>query len=232
MKDYECEKCHDTGYLTVIRDGMEFAERCECYEKLVTKRYIKLSGISEQFLKKGFKEFDDRGMVPLIAAKKQAQRYYQKFLENRNSRQNSIIFCGQAGSGKTHLGLAVCNNLMNVCHVSIAYMAYRNAITEVKQCVTDKENYYRSINRYCNASVLYIDDLLKGKVTEADLNILYEIINYRYMKNIPMIISTEKMPDELLEFDEAIGSRILEMCRGNIITLVGKELNYRLIGIH
>ena len=48
------------------------------------------------------------------------------------------------------------------------------------------------------------------------------------MNNKPMVISTEKLPDELLNFDEAVGSRILEMCRGNIILFDGKELNYRL----
>ena len=76
--------------------------------------------------------------------------------------------------------------------------------------------------------MLYIYDLLKGKPTEADLNILYELINYRYMHNKPMIISTEKLPDELIDFDEAVGSRIIEMCRGNMVVLQGKELNYRL----
>lgn len=73
-----------------------------------------------------------------------------------------------------------------------------------------------------------VDDLLKGRITESDVNILYEIVNYRYMNNLPFIISTEKSIGELLSFDEAIGSRIIEMCRGNIVQLQGKELNYRL----
>ena len=66
---------------------------------------------------------------------------------------------------------------------------------------------------------------LKGRTTDADTNILYEIVNYRYMHNKPMIISTEKSPATLVDFDEAVGSRILEMCRGNIVQLQGKELN-------
>lgn len=73
-----------------------------------------------------------------------------------------------------------------------------------------------------------MDDLLKGRPTEADINILYELVNYRYMHNKPMVISTEIFPDDLIGFDEAVGSRIIEMCRGNIIILKGKELNYRL----
>lgn len=228
MSGYECKKCMDTGYMLVKQDGYDISVKCECYEKLMYKRRLRRSGISEEMQKKGFKDFDCHGIDVLEQAKTVAIGYYRGFLNNENSRHNSITFCGQVGAGKTHLGMAVCNNLLNVCHVEVVYMAYRNAITEIKQAVTDKENYYAATEPYRRARVLYIDDLLKGKATEADMNILYELINYRYMHNKPMIISTEKLPDELIDFDEAVGSRIIEMCRGNIIVLQGKELNYRL----
>ena len=78
------------------------------------------------------------------------------------------------------------------------------------------------------SQLLYIDDLLKGRTTDTDLNILYEIINYRYMNYGPMVISTEKTPEQLIDFDEAIGGRILEMCRPYIIRLEGRELNHRM----
>lgn len=107
-------------------------------------------------------------------------------------------------------------------------MAYRNAVTRIKQNIMDEEVYNRELNQYTSAQVLYIDDLLKGRLTETDINIMYEIVNYRYMNNMPVIISTEKSTDDLLAFDEAIGSRLIEMCRGNIIQLQGRELNYRL----
>ncbi len=137
------------------------------------------------------------------------------------------MFSGQVGSGKTHLGTAISSSLMNK-GIAVVYMAYRDAVTKIKQHVTNEEQYSREINMYSKARVLYIDDLLKGRLTETDVNIMYEIINYRYMNNLPVIISTEKFIEELLEFDEAVGSRMIEMCRGNIINLRGKELNYRL----
>ena len=223
-----CEKCKDSGFVLVMKDGYEVAMRCDCYEKSMSLLRLKKSGISEEFQKKGFKEFDCKGIASLQDAKEIAIQYYQNFLENETSRQNSIVFCGQPGSGKTHLGMAICNNLLNVCHVGVTYMAYRNAITRIKQMIMDKENYYTELNTYCNARLLYIDDLFKGKPTEADLNIIYELVNFRYMNNKPMIISTEKLQEELVDIDEAIGSRILEMCRGNIVKMQGKELNYRL----
>ena len=46
--------------------------------------------------------------------------------------------------------------------------------------------------------------------------------------NLPVIISTERTLDAIVNFDEAIGSRLIEMCRGNIIVFAGEKLNYRL----
>ena len=76
-------------------------------------------------------------------------------------------------------------------------------------------------------SVLFIDDLFKGRSTDSDKNIMYELINHRYLKRLPMIVSTEKYPKDLLAVDEALGSRIIEMSKGYVVEF--KESgNYRL----
>ena len=91
----------------------------------------------------------------------------------------------------------------------------------------DDVYYDRERKRYATARVLYIDDLFKGKITESDINIMYEIINYRYINRLPVIVSTELFLNDLIECDEAIGSRIMELCKGNLISFREKELNYR-----
>lgn len=109
-------------------------------------------------------------------------------------------------------------------------MPYRLTITKLKQSITDKINFQREMNKYQNAQVLFFDDLFKGKYTESDINIIYEIVDYRYLKNLPMIITTEKTIDDLIDIDEAIASRIYEMSKGFTTTIEGKELNYRIYG--
>lgn len=227
MKKYECEICQDTGSIMVVENGIEIARQCKCYKLRQARELLKKSGISQEFQKKSFDNFDTKNVPQLVNAKNQAVKYAETFDEREHDRQNSIIFSGQVGSGKTHLGTAVSSYLMKR-GIAVVYMAYRNAVTKIKQHVTDEEQYSREVSLYSKARVLYIDDLLKGRLTETDVNIMYEIINYRYMNNLPVIISTEKSLEELLEFDEAVGSRMIEMCRGNIVTLQGKELNYRL----
>ncbi len=86
------------------------------------------------------------------------------------------------------------------------------------------------MSRYKSCKVLLIDDLFKGSITSSDLNVIFEIVNHRYFNNLPMIISSEKRRDELIKIDEAIGSRILEMCGDYSVELKGSKLNYRIYG--
>lgn len=229
-KEYKCPDCEDTGFCSRIdENGCEVYSRCKCYEIKRAREKMQRSGISEEFQKKTFANFNTKGNSQLANAKTKAMRYVQDFEKTEHERYNSIMFSGQVGAGKTHLGTAICGALMNKSNgVTVIYMPYRNAMTKIKQNIIDEEAYNKELSQYISARVLYIDDFLKGRLTEADINIMYEIVNYRYMNNLPIIISTEKAPNELLLFDEAIGSRLIEMCRGNIIQLQGKELNYRL----
>ena len=88
--------------------------------------------------------------------------------------------------------------------------------------------------------VLYIDDLFKtGRdasgscyPTAADVNLAFDIINYRYTKRLTTIISTERSPAELVDIDEAIGGRIVEMAQGHTYCIEKKNgRNYRLRGV-
>jgi DNA replication protein DnaC len=103
-------------------------------------------------------------------------------------------------------------------------------MTELKQKIMDEEFYKKQLNKYQNAKVLLIDDLLKGKTTDADKNIMFEIINYRYINHLPIIVSSEYGINSLLNFDEAIGSRIYEMCKDYLVEITNdSKNNYRLV---
>ncbi|MCH1960051.1 hypothetical protein [Romboutsia hominis] len=86
------------------------------------------------------------------------------------------------------------------------------------------------MNRYKNARVLLIDDLFKGRISDSDVNIIFEIVNHRYFNNLPIIVSSEKSVDELIGIDEAIGSRLIEMSKNYLVKIIGKKLNFRIYG--
>ena len=226
--------CRDKEW--ILDADSNSARPCKCREAKQYRRILQASGISEAFLKKTFKNFIPKHQST-AAAKQMAIDYVKEFDKISNTEENSIAFLGQVGSGKTHLSIAIANELMKR-GIGVRYMQYREDIMKIKQSAVDEIAYTREINKYKNATVLLIDDLYKGAVyknrmgyeavNEADLRAMFEIINYRYLKKAPMIISSEYTVDQLLDFDEAIGSRIIERCKGHIIELHGMELNYRL----
>ena len=55
-------------------------------------------------------------------------------------------------------------------------------------------------------------------------------MNFRYFNNLPMIVSCEKCVEALLDIDEAIGSRLIEMSKDYLVVMKGKKLNYRVYG--
>lgn len=75
-----------------------------------------------------------------------------------------------------------------------------------------------------------VDDLFKGSVNKSDVNIVFEIVNFRYFNNLFMIVSFEKGVDELLDIDEAIGSRLIEMSKHCLVEIKGRKLNFRVYG--
>lgn len=194
-------------------------------EKL--KNEWKSSGINADMCKHKFSNFEVWNEVSKTA-KDTAIAYYNDFDEIRGKRRNSILFCGQVGSGKTHLSVALAINLLQQ-KIKVVYMPYRDVITKIKQNMLDTEYYYKVISNYQKCEVLLIDDLFKGKINESDINIIFEIINYRYFNFLPIIVSSEFTIDRLLAFDEGVGSRIYEMCKDYIIE-IEKDMhsNYRL----
>ena len=224
---YQCEKCKDTETILYLKNGIEYGRDCECKEVKMSIRIMANSGICEEDLKKTFNDFETFNEKKLIEAKQSAAKYIKQFHEIKTARNNSFLLCGLSGRGKTTLGIIIANNLLNNL-IGVRYMSYRDEITRLKQVVTDEINYNDRINKLKTAKVLFIDDLFKGKLTESDINIMYEIINYRYLERLPMIISTEMIPSQLLDLDEAVGGRILEMCKGNAVIFDNDTQNYRL----
>ena len=222
----ECPFCNGTGWLeTKERTYKE----CKCAEISKVKELWQRSGISFDDIDKSFKSFDAWNK-DIKVMKDIATTYYMRFEKIKGERQNSILLCGNPGCGKTHLIIALANSFMHKKEIEVIYMPYRDVITKIKQNMLDKEYYQKTLEKYKNCKILMIDDLFKGKVNETDTNIMFEIINHRYLKRLPMMISTEYTIDKLLDFDEAVGSRIFEMSRDFISEVTGLENNYRMRG--
>ncbi|MFR6017624.1 MAG: hypothetical protein ACLUG9_08765 [Paraclostridium sordellii] len=70
-------------------------------------------------------------------------------------------------------------------------MTYRNVMTYIKQNIIAKEIYEKIVGKYKNVRVLLIEDLFKVSISKSYVNIMFDIVNFRYFNNLPISISCE-----------------------------------------
>ena len=226
--EYKCPICKDKKLLYVMKDGYEIARKCDCVLRQEAIERIERSGIIEEDRNKTLDDYMTYGKKPLEYAKQTVKIYMESFNEIKNTRNNSLLLMGKSGSGKTMLGIIAAMHIVNEHSTSLLYVSYRTMVTKLKQNIMDEYTYNLELGKIISSPLIFIDDLFKGKITESDINIMYEIINTRYLERKPIIISTECGLDELLEIDEAIGSRIIEMSKNHIVMFDDSTTNHRM----
>ena len=223
QENYKCNKCNDRTFILIDNEAVP----CECRQVRQAEEILKKSGISEEFRNKRFNNFNYTIENQVYEAYKEAYMYAKNFKSLEKEIDNSIMFMGQVGAGKSHLSLAIANELMD-SGVGVLYMGYREVVTGIKQNIMDEVYYNKIMNRYKNAKVLLIDDLFKGSISKSDINIMFELINHRYFNKLPVIVSTELSIENLVNIDEALGSRLIEMSKDFLVGIRNKKLNYRI----
>jgi len=232
LTGYDCQKCKNRGNIAVEKqDGNISTRECDCMRIRRCVWEMEKSGLKNIIREKTFDAYI--AVEPWQEAIKAGASEYAK------NPAGWLLMCGQSGSGKTHLCTAVCRSRL-LAGDEVRYMTWREKISEIKALSLDNDRRAEILRCFKTAQILYIDDLYKtGKAadgssnpTGADVGIAFEIINDRYINHLPTIISTEKTPMELVEIDEATGSRIVEMAGEKIYAIAkNPKRNYRLRGV-
>lgn len=249
--NYKCQKCKDVGGLIIdkvdeepgITQGKTYQVwvDCDCTKQQIAQKLLKASEITPEFRAMTFGNFRLDDVPPIVHDMQHlAVEYYKNFDQLEKTEHNSIAFLGQPGVGKTHLLTALSNNMMSNKLKSVLYFPYVEGFNDLRD---DFEKLEAKIIRMKQVDILFVDDLFKpvskpGKdgtrirvpqASEWELKQLYAVINYRQMNHKPIFISSELSFDEIINLDEALGTRIYKMCKKHFIQ-VDKDLglNYRL----
>lgn len=216
-----CTKCNNTGWIIYTdKNGYETAKQCDCVKQRQSLARLERSGLSGLLDKYTF----DRYIAKYDFQKDlltKAKNYIQE-------KDKWFVVLGQSGSGKSMICTAICGELLKQGH-EVRFISWLTESVKLKQNVNNAEVYEPLMEDYKNCEVLYIDDFFKNEtLSSADLKIANEIINYRCVANKRTIISSERLVGNLMEVDEAIIGRIVEMAEEYVTEIVGKEKNYRL----
>ena len=220
----DCLICKNRGYMTEVKGGYLVSVECVCMAKRRSIRRIERSGMKELLERNTLDNFQTK-------TKWQSEMKQRAVAFLTDGAKGWFAALGSVGAGKTHLCTAICRELLNTGR-EVRYMLWRDESMKIKAAANNPDEYERLIYPLKTVSVLYVDDLFKtqrgAEIRQADVNLVFELLNYRYCnKHLTTIISSEKTMDEIMNIDEAIGSRIFERCKSSCIELEGDK-NWRL----
>ena len=185
---------------------------CKCQRARKTIRRLNKSGLKNIIKDYTFKSYE-------------AEEPWQKVIKDtamrfvKDEEHTWFFIGGMTGCGKTHICTAIAGYYLKH-DKAVKYMLWRDEVVKLKANVNNHAEYSEMIDSLKTAEVLYIDDLFKtGKdadgnaqrPTGADVNIAFEILNYRYNNpKLITIISSECKVTDMLDIDEAVAGRIAE----------------------
>ena len=145
------------------------------------------------------------------------------------SEGRSLILCGPTGTGKTHLGIAIAYRAIQNGYEAL-FTSAAEMIETLSVAVRHGE-LARTLALYTHPSVLVIDEVGYLTVGGDAANLMFQVVNERYLHRRPMLFTTNKPlaawglvlhdPD----LAEAILDRVLE--RGRLVELRGASYRTR-----
>jgi len=202
---------------------------CRCQADRRRERLFNNSRITPAFRSKTFANFNSHQRPAVIQKLLHSARHYAANFELL-AEHNWLVLLGEAGCGKTHLSLAVANQLLDK-GIAVLYFPHVQGMNELKDTLRDGAvSLEERLREMRQVRLLVWDDLFKARAepTPWTVELVFDVLNYRYLNLLPTIISSELKHRHLLSLDAAIGSRIIERGRGHMVEVSGIECNYRI----
>ena len=142
---------------------------------------------------------------------KLCRRYAMKF-DQMVEKDQGLIFWGSVGIGKSFAAACIANYLLDR-KVPVVMTSFVKLL-EVFQSGRDEET--SILNRLGYAKLVIFDDLGAERGTDYALEKVYNIVDSRYRKNLPMILTTnltvEEMKGEVDMRYKRVYDRVFETC--------------------
>ena len=135
LTSHDCPKCLNRGTIAIPRDdGSFYTKDCDCMKIRRCVWEMERSGLKNIIREKTFETYNAEESWQK-AIKAGAAAYADKL-------EGWLLFCGQSGSGKTHLCTAVCRHRL-LAGDEVRYMPWRDKIAELKGNIARTANRHR-----------------------------------------------------------------------------------------
>lgn len=192
-----------------IEEKMKKADAAEKSMERIRK-LRKMSLIDEKFADSNFENF--RTNRHNARNLKLCRRYAEKFDEMIEKNQGLIMW-GNVGTGKSYAAACIANYLLDR-RVPVIMTSFVKLLEVIQKSGGDQES--EILARLNHAKLVIFDDLGAERGTDYALEKVYNIVDSRYRKKLPMILTTNLSLDDMQgETDirySRIYDRIFEIC--------------------
>ena len=228
---YDCPDCKDTGFIG--------SSKCHCFTRKVIQQLYADSNLKNTITEENFNTFDYSfysddpskgigGVSPLENIRKAVDKA-TKFVDNFDSKSESLLLYGSTGVGKTFLCNCIAKALMDSYHTVVYQTEYEffDTLEAHKFNSRDEEDF--SDEKFAcmeDCDLLIIDDLGAELKNSFIVSELFRILNERILRKKSTIISTNLQLSELKnEYDERIFSRIVD--NYTLIRIFGEDIRFK-----
>ena len=218
-----CPDCQDTGNV----DG----KRCHCLTTLMRNEACKALPAPNHLDEYSFDTFD-LSYYPTqgdgsVSPRQQMQAVLNKcrsFADNFPCNGENLLFIGRTGLGKTHLSLAIANQVSKT-GAAVAYASAQNLVDRAERAKFGRDTGEDAefVQGALTCDLLILDDLGTEFMSQMAATTLFQVINTRILERRSTIISSNLSPQEMQErYSERLASRIL--CSYSALPFAGNDI--------
>ncbi|HEL1201800.1 TPA: ATP-binding protein [Streptococcus equi subsp. zooepidemicus] len=221
-----CKTCNeriDGKVIPMLDKPMIIRTACKCdrdrqeqekqREKLLKQDRLRQNCfISKNQIAYTFENADENTDKEII---KKAKNYVKHFEEMRKDNVGLLLY-GNIGSGKTYIACAIANSIITEYSYTVKMRNFAQILNDLQKggFTLDRNEY---IEQLTSPTLLILDDFGIERNTEYALEQIYNVINARYLKGRPTIITTNLNFKDIEKEQEdimlgRIYSRVIEMC--------------------
>lgn len=224
---FTCVKCKDTG----TYEG----EWCDCFNKILNTVAAEELNAHSPLRLSSFDSFD-LGLYPKTTDPVLGETPYnvmklnldecRKYADSFNGKGYGLFMMGNTGLGKTHLSLAIASNL-----IQKGYCVIYGSVPELLRRL-DREQFKNAdgdtMALVTECDLLILDDLGAENNTDRYTSLLYEMINARQSRSLPMIINTNLEMEQIkARYQDRLWSRLFSM---RVLIFCGEDNRLKING--
>jgi DNA replication protein DnaC len=212
-----CAICDDSGWKSVVVDGVSRVTRCDCFRQSAGERLLSHARIPRRYEHCSFQNF-----TAYNEQLEKALRYASQLAERFPVVDKGMFLGGPPGVGKTHLAVALLSQVIRTRGAVGLFYDTRDLLRMIRSTYDpDTRTAEMDVLRpVMTADVLVLDDLGAEKTSEWVEETLNLIVNARYSeKRVTVFTSNfDDIPDStdpnslLFRIGFRMRSRLHEMC--------------------